>query len=41
MRIKAILSMAVLVVGCSGSQSKSGLVWEEAIHLPAVSGKKI
>ena len=38
MRIKAILSMAVLVVGCSGSQSKSGLVWEEASHLPAVSG---
>lgn len=40
MRIKAILSMAVLVVGCSGLQSKSGLVWEEASHLPAISGSK-
>ena len=40
MRIKAILSMAVLVVGCSDSQIRSGVLWGEASHLPAVSGLK-
>ena len=40
MRIKAILYMAVFVVGCSGSQSMSGLVWEDVSHLPAKSGSK-